>query len=271
MKQLFKGLILVAPLMSTSLWAHDPIFGAGPHVLFKEGVEVSIELESEQASDEKERALALELTYGITSDWAVGIDIPYEYKDDGTDKSDAMGDISWFTKYRFWREDTLGLQESAAVMLKVVTDTGKTHSTPAIGKGATDTIVGLSYGYEGRKWYRWAGARYRFNGKNNAGVERGDKLLIDFVGGIRPTLTSYLEPDTVWLLELNGEFGKRAKFNGNRVRNTGGTEWFLSPGIFWTKRNFAIKAGVQLPIYSNLNGDQDKSDYRARLVFEWHL
>jgi len=41
--------------------------------------------------------------------------------------------------------------------------------------------------------------------------------------------------------------------------------------IFWTQLNFAVKAGVQIPVYSNLNGDQDDSDYRARAIIEWHL
>lgn len=35
-----------------------------------------------------------------------------------------------------------------------------------------------------------------------------------------------------------------------------GTEWFLSPGLMWTLRNFAVKTGVQLPIASDLNGRQ---------------
>lgn len=37
--------------------------------------------------------------------------------------SSGKGDIAVFTKYRFWRKDSLGLQESAAVLLKVITDT----------------------------------------------------------------------------------------------------------------------------------------------------
>jgi len=75
----------------------------------------------------------------------------------------------------------------------------------------------------------------------------------------------------VWLLELNGEYGDRADMNGASVANTGGMEVFLSPGIFWTKRNFAIKAGVQIPIIRNLNGAQNESDVRASLTLEWHL
>ena len=251
--------------------AHDPIFGIGPHVLFKEGVEAAINLDADKAGSQNGQSASLELRYGITGDWAVGAELPYKFLDDGNDSNDGVGNFSAFTKYRFWREDSLGLQESAAVLLKVVSDSGSKSGTPSIGSGATDTIVGLTYGSEGRKWYKWASARYRFNGRNDAGVERGDKILIDFVGGIRPNLTGYLETDIVWLLELNGEFGKRARFNGSELANTGGTEWFVSPGIFWTQRNFAIKAGVQIPVYSNLNGNQNESDYRAKMTFEWHF
>lgn len=75
----------------------------------------------------------------------------------------------------------------------------------------------------------------------------------------------------MWLLELNGERGQQARLKGAALADTGGTEWFLSPGIFWTQRNFAVKAGVQLPIASDLNGRQDDSDYRASVELEWHL
>ncbi len=271
---LFTGLGLTLAIISVPALAHDPVFGIGPHVLFKDGIEVAAEMESEQAGDDKEQALALELTYGITGDWAVGIDLPYEFKQEENESSRGNGDVAIFTKYRFWRRDSLGLQESAAVFIKVLTDTAVEDKTPAINKGTTDTIVGMAYGYEGRKWYRWASARYRFNGASDVSgvrVDRGDMIRIDFVGGIRPTPTGYLEPDTVWLLELNGEYGQRAEVNGVALADTGGTAWFLSPGIFWTKRNFAIKAGVQIPIYHNLAGNQENSDYRAKLVFEWHL
>ncbi len=261
----------VGLLLSMPVRAHDPIFGLGPHVLYKGGVEIAVETATEKAGDENEQELALELTYGLTGDWAAGVDLPYVRKDDGTQTRSGAGDLALFTKYRFWRRDSLGLQESMAVALKVITDTADTSGTPPLGKGTTDGILGLAYGYESRKQYRWASIRYRVNGTNPAGVERGDKLLVDFVAGIRPNPRGYLEPDTVWLLELNGEYGQKARFNGMDLADTGGSEWFLSPGLFWTLRNFAVKAGVQIPVYSDLTGNQAKSDYRARLTLEWHL
>ena len=254
-------------LVSVSAWSHDPVFGLGPHVLFKGGVEISPEFHVDKADADRDTELGLSLTYGVTGDWAVGVELPYEYRSVAAGSTSGQGDISVFTKYRFWRKDSPGLQESMSLAVKVKTDSGENN----IGTGTTDSILGLAYGYEGRKWYRWAALRYRFNDENDAGLRRGDKLLFDLVGGIRPNQTGYLEADTVWLLELNGEFGQRAELNGTELANTGGNQWFVSPGIFWTLRNFAVKAGVQIPVVSDLNGNQDKSDYRARLVLEWHL
>ena len=262
---------LVTCLWGASVSAHDPIFGIGPHVLFKGGIEVAPAAHFEKAGDQDATETGVEISYGITGDWAAGIEFPYKRVNLNSLSASGRGDIKLFTKYRFWRNDMLGAQESAAVFLKVDLDTAKGGTNPAIGTGTTDTILGLTYGYEGRKWYRWASLRYRFNGTNDAGLQRGQKLLFDLVGGVRLKPTGYLEPDTVWLLELNGEYGERADLNGTSIVNTGGTELFVSPGIFWTKRNFAIKAGMQIPIASNLNGAQNNSDIRAKITFEWHL
>ncbi len=262
---------MAAALAAGAAWAHDPIFSPGPHVLFKGGVEIAPQIDVAKAGEDREMELQVELTYGLTGNWVLGFELPYVRKDNGIMSTSGQGDATVFTKYRFWRKDTLGAQESAAVLFRVKPDTADDKSTPPLGTGSTDTLVALAYGYESRKWYRWASVRYRRNGQNDAGLRRGNRFFFDLVGGIRPRPTGYLEPDTVWLLELNGEYGKRAELNGTELADTGGTEWFLSPGIFWTRRNFAIKAGVQIPIASNLNGNQEKSDYRGRLVLEWHL
>lgn len=268
-KQSFKYLAvcLCSSLFSPLALAHDPVFGLGPHVLFKDGLEIAPEIHQSKNGNKRDTELGAEITYGLTGDWAAGIEAPYVSQSDGSQSERGQGDLRIFTKYRFWRKDGPGLQQSMSLALKLKTDTASNN----LGTGTTDSILGLTYGYEGRKWYRWAAARYRFNNTNDAGLKRGNTLLLDLVAGIRPHQSGYMEPDTVWLIELNGELGQQAELGGNNLANTGGSEWFVSPGIFWTKRNFAIKAGVQIPLISNLNGNQIKSDYRAKLVLEWHL
>jgi len=262
---------IMLALTSTVTFAHDPIFGIGPHVLFKGGTEIAIEVAQEKAGEEKEAELSLEVVYGITGDWAAGIEIPYAFKDEGSESSTGLSDIQLFTKYRFWRKDSLGLQKSAAVMFAINMDNGDEKDDPPLGNGATDIIAGLTYGYEGLEWYHWTSARYVRPGENDAGLQKGNKWRIDFAGGWRPTPPEYTKPDTVWLVELNGEITDKAEFNDNQQANSGGTEWFISPGIFWTYQNFAIKSGIQIPVASNLNGNQDESDYRFKASFEWHL
>ncbi len=252
-------------------WAHDPVFGPGPHVLYQGGVEIAPEFGLARRGEQRSTGLGLQLTYGLTGDWAAGIELPYAWKRDQAGDSRGPGDIVLFTKYRFWRHDTLGAQESMAVLGRLSTPSGDEDDSPALGTGTADPLLGLAWGYESRKWYRWASIRYRFNNENGAGLERGDRLFLDLAGGIRPVPGGYLEPDTVWLLELNGEYSWRSERHGRDLPDSGGMEWFISPGIFWTLRNFAIKAGVQIPVASDLNGQQQETDYRARLILEWHL
>ena len=254
-------------IFSGAAQAHDPVFGLGPHVLFKGGVEIAPEVHTAKKGEQRDSELGVEFTYGVTGDWAAGVEIPYVNKALGNTSESGQGDIRLFTKYRFLRIDGPGVQQSMSVAFKLKSDTAENN----LGSGTNDGILGLAYGYESRKWYRWAAARYVMNGENAEGLQRGNKLLLDFVVGIRPTQTSYKAPDTVWLLELNGELGQEAELNNISLANTGGDEWFIAPGIFWTKRNFAVKAGVQIPLLSNLNGNQIKSDYRAQLVLEWHM
>lgn len=265
-----KLLILIAltgSLFSLPVQAHDPVFGLGPHVLFKDGVEIAPEVNLRKKGDNEETEFGVELTYGLTGDWAAGIEIPYAKQTVNNSSNSGQDDVTVFTKYRFWREDGPGVQESMSVAFKLKTDTGDSN----IGTGTTDSLLGLTYGYEGRKWYRWAALRYRYNNENNSGFRRGNKILFDLVGGIRIKQTGYREPDTVWILELNAESTDRAEQDGVELSNSGGSEWFVAPGIFWTKRNFAVKAGIQIPVTNNLNGNQAETDYRAKLVLEWHL
>lgn len=263
--------LLLSMLSMGKALAHDPIFGQGPHTLFKGGTQIAIDIKSSKKGNKLENELGLEMKYGLTGNWVIGFELPYEIKTDSGNTASGLGDTALFTKYRFWRKDSLGLQQSAAISFKIISDTGNATASPALGTGTTDGVIGLSYGYEGRTWYRWASLRHRKNGTSNTGLQRGDRTLLDFVIGIRPTLTKYTEPDMVYMIELNGELGDQASLNGNAVTNSGGDEWFIAPGFMWTIKNFAIRSGVQLPISSSLNGSQIKSGYRAKLSFEWHF
>ena len=261
--------------LAGSAEAHGPLFSPAPETIWKGGTEVTFGLHTERATGagekEKEFDLFLEGEYGITADWEIGIEIPYSWKERNSDDANGIGDIVLDTKYQFWKRDLPGAQYKAAAFLKIKIPTGDDESQPRLGSGSTDVIAGLAAGYESRRWYWFASGVYRANTEGEGGLEKGDRQFLNVVGGIRPVLTEYDEPDTVLMLELNWERAGRDELNGSDLTDTGGWELFVSP-VFWvTYRQFAFRAGVQVPIADGLNGRQATSGYRARAELIYHF
>ncbi len=253
--------------------AHNPIFTPGPHLVYGGGLETTIGSARDRASGGGEREtgqeIELEFEYGLTADWTAELELPFVHKDLNDSDSSGLGDIVLRSRYRFLRLDTPGVQRSAAVLGQVKLPTGDDDRTPRLGSGSTDFVGGLLYGHESRRWYYNLAARYRLNTEGGGGLDKGDKQFLDLVGGVRPVLTAYLEPDTVVFLELNWENAGRDELNGADVANTGGWELFLSPGIFATYRNVALRTGVQIPIAHGLNGTQSESDFRFKFEIKY--
>jgi len=256
--------------------AHGPLFSPAPETIFKGGTELRLGLHTEEATGAGERETAYEVSaeaeYGLTADWEVGIEIPYAKRDfDNSGDANGIGDITLDTKYQFWKRDIPGAQYKAAALFKIKLPTGDDDRSPRLGTGSTDLIGGIATGYESRRWYWFASAVYRANTEGGGGLEKGDKQFLNLVGGVRPALSAYDEPDTVLMLELNWERSARDDLNGAALADTGGWELFVSPVVWWTYRQLAIRGGVQIPIAHNLNGNQPSSDYRARIEFVYHF
>ncbi len=270
----FSALLTVAMVATAKPGgAHNPIFTPGPHLVYGGGLEATIGYSRNRASGvgerETEQEVELELEYGLTADWTAEMELPFVDRDLNGSGSSGLGDIVLRSRYRFLRLDTPGVQRSAAVLGQVKLPTGDDGRTPRLGSGSTDLVGGLLYGHESRRWYYNLAARYRLNTEGAGGLEKGDRQFLDVVGGVRPVLTGYLEPDAVVFLELNWENAGRDQLNGADIANTGGWELFLSPGIFATYRNVALRTGIQIPIAHDLNGAQSESDYRFKFEIKY--
>ncbi|MCH7694093.1 MAG: transporter [Proteobacteria bacterium] len=270
---LLVGLLAVAAAVPAR--AHGPLFSPAPETVFKGGTEITLGFHTAKTAGggdrEKEYEVFLGAEYGLTADWEIGIEVPYAWKKSNGRDANGVGDIVLDTKYQFWKLDLPGAQYKAAAFVKAKLPTGDDGGRPRIGSGSTDGIGGLAIGYESRRWYWFASGVYRANTEGAGGLEKGDRQFLNVVGGVRPVLTEYDEPDTVLMVELNWEHAGRDDLNGAGLVNTGGWELFLSPVVWWTYGQLAIRGGVQIPIAEGLNGDQATSDYRARIEFIYHF
>ncbi|PHS56838.1 MAG: hypothetical protein COB17_08205 [Sulfurimonas sp.] len=68
---LLKSFLLL--LISQSAYSHDPVFALGPHVIFKDGIELSSEFKLNKKASKKTSELYLEFTYGLSGDLAIGV------------------------------------------------------------------------------------------------------------------------------------------------------------------------------------------------------
>ncbi len=267
--------IAIALAMVKTAGAHEPIFTPGAHVHSKDGQELTLAYNRDRKSGggdrEREQELALEYEYGVTASWTVKAEIPLVDKVGNGKRSSGIGDAVLGTKYRFLRIDKPGRQYSTTALFQIKLPTGSDGRTPRLGSGSTDFVGGLLHGLESRRWYYNTAIRYRLNTEGGGGLEKGDRFLLDLVGGIRPVLSGYKEPDTVLFLELNFENSERDTLRGGDVADTGGWELFASPGIFWTYGVYAVTAGIQIPLAENLLGSQPTSDYRFRLTTKYEF
>jgi Putative MetA-pathway of phenol degradation len=276
MKRIFATLALGIMLTpGGTAWAHGPVFSPGPETIWKGGTQVTVGTpyarQSGAGAKREEFNPFFEVEYGLTENWEIGIEVPYKFLDLNGPDADGIGDVTLDTKYQFWKKDLPGAQYKAATFAKLKLPTASDTGTPRLGSGSTDFASGIAAGYESRRWYWFTSAVYRFNGEGGGGLEKGDRQFLNAVGGIRPVLSEYNEPDTVLMLELNWERSDRDKLNGLNLANTGGWELFLSPVFWWTYRQIAVKGGVQLPILQKLNGKQPDTDYRGKLEFVYHF
>ncbi len=248
-------------LSINNIHAHEPLFGLGPHTIYQNGIALETELEKSDPG----WANHLELLYGITPDWAVTAAVPYLYST--SERPAGPGDFSLRTKYRFFRKDMPGASNQAAFHAGIKFPTADRLANRS--SGAVDYFFGASFGYESRRHYFFAGTRYRVNGASEV-FKPGNKFEFDLAYGIRPWKLEYLQPDPVFLVEFIGESTERNIRNDQRNFNSGGQRLSIAPGLLFSYRNVMVKAGVKIPVVTDLYGAQETPGLEYVLGLEFH-
>jgi hypothetical protein len=259
------GLLLLVCARLPS-YAHEPLFGVGPHTVYQHG----LGLESEIEFADESISLHNEVLYGLTTNLAMTVVAPWIWQEQGDRASSGLGDISLRAKWRFLRRDSPGMQDALALIFGAKLPTGDEQRALPLGSGSTDLFGGIAAGRESRRWYYFGDLRYRVDSKAN-GLKRGNVFSYDAAWGIRPVLAPYEQPDLVLLLEANGKVVAKVERDDMPNPNSGGHLFSISPGFLLSIRNVMLKGGINVPILWDLNGVQD--DPKAEILFgiEFHI
>lgn len=244
---------------------HEPIFGLGPRTIWAGGYGLEVGLDRDKSEREESWGLDYHALYGLTANWSVTAEVHQVLAGSG-DRTSGLSDLTVRSKYRFFRTDVPGGVYHAAVLGGAEFPT----ATGGLSAGAsTDGFAGLSGAYEGRRWLLFLTGRYRVNSEGADNVRPGNIFLYDAALGLRPVLTGYYQPDVVLMGELNGQvFGPR-KVKGTEVDGSAGDRLLGALGVWMTYRNWAVKPGVQVPVYDDLPASN--LDYRFVFAVEVHL
>ena len=227
------------------------------------------------------------LGYGTTRNLAVFGVLPYLDKELDlttpggqrvTRDTDSIGDARLFGRYTVYQDDAPGRTFRIAPFLGLELPTGDDNdrdslgTLPAdlqLGSGSWDPFGGTVLTYQTLDYQIDAQASYKLNTDAN-NFDFGDEARLDASLQYRlwPRELGAGVPAFVYgVLEGNLVYQGKNEINGVSDPNSGGTSFFLAPGIQYVTKRWILEAIVQLPVAQDLNGTALEDDFIVRAGF----
>lgn len=187
-----------------------------------------------------------EFVLGLTGDLSASVNVPLRIRDVGDERESGLGDVELTLKHRVWQND-FGAVDTAR--LSVFGGTTVPTGTGEFGKETPDPFVGATFMViSGRHGFNQA-VTWRFTtGSTEERLFAGDSI------------SDVLSVDSAYLYRLSPEeYGAEtvgslyATVELNGVYETDGdAQAFVSPGILYEAQRFALEAGVQIPVWQDV-------------------
>lgn len=259
-------------LMGTSPSFADPIVGVGPTTIFSTatavrglGVYTRLSQGENRLTIWEAPMLAL---YSPRRDLNVAVSLPYVSKqltlEDGRRRgTEGLGDLRLFALYRFFRQDRPFGTIEATLLGGLKLPTGDSTRSDAQGRlppalqpgtGSVDGLVGLTLGSISRRWGLYLGGLGKLNTEAQ-GFKAGDTVSYNLTVQYQ-LFPDWPIPDLSQLnlsLELVGTTATRDVVLGKTVSESGGTEFFLAPGLqYFLGPQWVLETAVEIPISRGL-------------------
>lgn len=194
----------------------------------------------------------------------------------------GLGDVTFITRYTIWQKDRPGQTIRIAPFVGIKVPTGRDDKKDSLGKlpqdlqlgsGSWDPLFGAIVTWQTLERQIDLSASYKIN--NGANDFRfGNEARLDVAyqhrlwpGELGPGVPAYV----YGVVESNLIRQDKNRVGGVKDDNSGGTTWYLTPGIQYVTKKIVIEGAVQLPVVQDLNGKGLKNDFVAILSFRMNL
>ncbi len=184
----------------------------------------------------------------------------------------GIGDTKLFARYTLFQVNGIGRSLRVAPLFGIIAPTGRSNASDRYGQlprlfqngtGSWGGLGGVIVTYQTLAWEVDVDATYQATGTHD-GYRAG--AVTTFDGSLQyrlwPRHLGAGMPKFLYgVLETNLIHTERNRMNGQDVSNSGGTQWFVSPGLQFVTINYVLEASVQLPVKQNmgLNALRDRA------------
>ncbi|MFQ5664575.1 MAG: hypothetical protein ACE5HL_12185 [Terriglobia bacterium] len=178
----------------------------------------------------------------------------------------SFADSAVFVRYDLLRKNVPGGFTRLSPELGLKVPTGGAFSS-----GSTDPIGALIFSHVRDPHWLIADAQFTYTTTGDDGLRRGNRWNYDVAYLYRLLPWRRLGTPALYLvLEMNGEHLRRARLNGARLAETGGTLVFLSPGVELMATNrVVLEFSSPIPVARDLTGKQLRPTSSFILGVRW--
>lgn len=181
----------------------------------------------------------------------------------------GLADSSMQVEYAFYNRSNEFFMESATIVADMTIPLGSLDKNPATGLGAPGLFIGSTFNRMYTDWYWFVSPGVNWVLPNqNIAVSTEYFYQAGIGKNIKSKANHY-----IWfaLLEIDGLYSTKGKFNGIRDPDSGGNIIYLTPSLMYSKEKFFIQAGLSFPLTQHWNGNQQNTTYNASFILGWTL
>lgn len=205
--------------------------------------------------------IAPSVIYGIRDDLSIFFEVPYSLRSkSGSSHSSGIEDIFLQLEYGYYNKSRSDYTLLATIVGNVQFPTGSSMKNPPTGTGSYSYFLGTTYAFLSFNWYAFASTGFNLTTTHH-GTKFGNSYLYQW-GFAR--YIKWLSP-CGWIFDLmvefDGTYSKKDKFQGITDNNSGGNVILITPSIWLSSKRWILQWGMGFPLVQNLNGHQDKLKY----------
>jgi hypothetical protein len=243
------------------------LFGFVPNIVDKGEVQAFLFADAFVGKEKLAVAPIPGVLLGLSEDCSIYYNFPIavSFRDDGH-HSAGLEDFFIKMGYAFYNKTTKHYEDQAALITSVSFPTGSVEKNPPTGFGSPSFFLGMTYYRTMVDWIFFTGHGALLT-TSQYQTKIGDQFLYQYGFGRNiPSPEGWIY---AWMLEIDGQYGKKSRINGEIDPNSGGNFIYVTPSIWVSSKDIQFQFGISLPINQNLYGQQKKFDYALNFSFAW--